>query len=529
MERSRGLAARVLAGQGAGDRLGQDQQHQVAVRLDLGPLLRGERGGQRAWRQAPVVAARREDLHGLAGDVADLLQGSLAAEGEGRGIPVQSPGRRSLVSRADQRLGEQRRVAVEHQQLVAERAEAGEPLQVRRPGRVLVQPALDVAQLVLDAADEVGEPRLGLQLELRQERGERRFGFARVAERPLPMAEVDPVHGLQPRRGEPLVPAAGLLARVGAVAFGRHRQPDRGDQHESHECGPRRPPPRPLQGALPGGRRPGADRLAGQEPPQVVGQLLGRGVAPRRLLGEALQADRLQVARDPRLEPRRRHHLLVDDLPEGLHDRRGLEGGPAGEHLVEDRSQRVDVGRRADLAGQPLRLLGGHVAGRPHHLAADGLAVLDLQPLGQAEVGDLRRAVGVEQDVGRLQVAVDDPDAVDRADGAGERGHQLGGLAGRHRRAGQPLGERAPLEHLEREVRHAADLAHLVDLDDVGMLHPGDDLGLDAESPELLGVDVEVAPDHLEGDRSLERPLEGLVDDPHAATAEQPKDFVAGD
>ncbi len=324
LERLRGLAARVLAGQGAGDRLGQDQQHQVAVRLDLGPLPRGERVGQRAWCQAPVAAARREDLHGLAGDVADLLQGSFAAEGEGRGIPVQSPGRRSLVPRTDQRLGEQRRVAVEHQQLVAERAEAGEPLQVRRPGRVLVQPALDVAQLVLDAADEVGEPRLGLQLELRQERGERRFGIAQLAERPLPMAEVDPVHGLQPRRGEPFVPAAGLLAHVGAMAFGRHRQPDRGDQAAGHECGPRRPPPRPLQGALPGGRRPGADRLAGQEPSQVVGQLLGRGVPPRRLLGQALQADRLQVARDPRLEPRRRHHLLVDDLPEGLHDRSGL-------------------------------------------------------------------------------------------------------------------------------------------------------------------------------------------------------------
>ncbi len=208
---------------------------------------------------------------------------------------------------------------------------------------------------------------------------------------------------------------------------------------------------------------------------------------------------------------------------------RGFEGRPAGEHLVEDRSQRIDVGRRADLAGQSLRLLGGHVAGRPHDLAADGVAILDLQPLGQAEVGDLRRAVGVEQDVGRLQVAVDDPDAVDRTDGAGERGRQLGGLAGRHRRAGQPLGERASLEHLEREVRHAADLAHLVDLDDVGMAYLGDDLGLDAESAELLGFDLEIVPDHLEGDRSLERPLEGLVDDPHPATAEQLKDFVAGD
>ena len=43
---------------------------------------------------------------------------------------------------------------------------------------------------------------------------------------------------------------------------------------------------------------PGQDRLVGQEPPQVLGHLLGRGVPLGRLLGDRLQDDRLQVARD---------------------------------------------------------------------------------------------------------------------------------------------------------------------------------------------------------------------------------------
>src|SRR5262245_42492547 len=43
--------------------------------------------------------------------------------------------------------------------------------------------------------------------------------------------------------------------------------------------------------------RTGADRLAGEEALQVVGQLGGRGVALRRLLLETFQTDRLQVAR----------------------------------------------------------------------------------------------------------------------------------------------------------------------------------------------------------------------------------------
>ena len=59
-------------------------------------------------------------------------------------------------------------------------------------------------------------------------------------------------------------------------------------------------------------------------------------------------------------------------------------------------------------------LLGGHVAGRAHDLAGLGLPCPRLQPLGQAEVGDLGDAVAVEQDVGRLEVAMDDAGLVRR-------------------------------------------------------------------------------------------------------------------
>jgi hypothetical protein len=38
-------------------------------------------------------------------------------------------------------------------------------------------------------------------------------------------------------------------------------------------------------------------------------------------------------------------------------------------------------------------------------------AAVDLDPHGQAEVGDVRPALGVDQDVGRLQVAVQDAPA----------------------------------------------------------------------------------------------------------------------
>jgi hypothetical protein len=50
--------------------------------------------------------------------------------------------------------------------------------------------------------------------------------------------------------------------------------------------------------------------------------------------------------------------------------------------------------------------------------------------LGQAEVGDLGRAVGRQEDVAGLDVAVDDPQPVRLGHGASQRLGQPGGAAG---------------------------------------------------------------------------------------------------
>src|SRR5436305_1887139 len=82
---------------------------------------------------------------------------------------------------------------------------------------------------------------------------------------------------------------------------------------------------------------------AAQPAPQVVGQRPGGRVAPRRLLGHRLQADRLQVARNlavdgPRPNRLRRAHLFEQDFA------RAGEGRPAGQHLVEHDAEGVHVG-----------------------------------------------------------------------------------------------------------------------------------------------------------------------------------------
>ena len=91
-----------------------------------------------------------------------------------------------------------------------------------------------------------------------------------------------------------------------------------------------------------------------------------------------------------------------------------------------------------------------------------------------------------EQHVGRLQVAVDDAALVGVVHGAGQRLDQGGGVARRLRRAVELLLQAAAVEIFQREIRLAVVLADLVNLHDVGVLQPGDGLGLDLEAQQRL-------------------------------------------
>ena len=92
---------------------------------------------------------------------------------------------------------------------------------------------------------------------------------------------------------------------------------------------------------------------------------------------------------------------------------------------------------------------------------------LSLEGPRQPEIGDLGRALGREQDVGRLQVAVHDPGLVRHLHGLGQRDQERGRLAGRLRRARQGLRQAAPFEELHREIRAPLVVAHIIDRDDV--------------------------------------------------------------
>ena len=256
--------------------------------------------------------------------------------------------------------------------------------------------------------------------------------------------------------------------------------------------------------AFPRPDRPRQDRPAFQPALEIVGQLAGAGVSLAGVLAQAFEADRLQVARHFRLQPRRRHRLLSADQLERFPCRGPLERRAARQQFVEDRRQGVDVRRRADGVAAALGLFGGHVRRRADDGPAQRSQAVVVEPFGQAEVADLgleslqgQFGVGVrwggvwlaaQQHVGRLEVAVEDASLVSGVDRPGQRGDESRRLPCRLGCPSDPPVEAAAFDQFQRKERLAAFLADLMNLHDIGVAEACDNRRLGAEALDLLGL-----------------------------------------
>jgi len=336
-EGSLGLDPGVLAGGRLGDGVGPDQEEFVPAPVDLGLLRSGERGREPGGGPFAIGP-------GL-GELVERRAGGLA-------------GRREVAELADP--GE---LGVAEQGLVAGPGEPGQAAPGLLASPLVVEPAPEPTQEVRPPGVEPGQPPV--LLDPAQQRGERLGpGLpSPVAERPLgaiqdPLALAAEVVGLPEGR---LVSLAG--PDPGEDQSGQDRQREAGQGGGGGLAAG--PLAEPLAGPDPAGQH----GRASEEAAEVLGQRSGLGVALPGLLVQALQADRLQVARQAGPEPGGRDRVVVDDLVERLQGRGPLERRSPGEHLVEDRAERVQVGRRPDDAAPAQGLLGGHEAGRAHHLA----------------------------------------------------------------------------------------------------------------------------------------------------------------
>jgi hypothetical protein len=287
----------------------------------------------------------------------------------------------------------------------------------------------------------------------------------------------------------------------------------------------------------------GADEAAGEEAAQVGGEVVGARVAGLGVVGHRAVGDGRELARDLRVE-------LAQVAEGALHHAHGqlrralaAERRLAGQHVVEERAERVDV--RTDIHPLAARLLRRHVAQGAHdraglgHVGARGAGVGASclcghvrgdragQVLGEAPVDHDDLAEAADQHVGGLEVAVDDLLRVGVGDRVGDGDHVL--------EQGEPAREAAgaadlrlealAVDELHAVIRFAAVApAEVVQRHDAGVLQAGRDRGLEREAPLGLGA---AAQQLLDGDHPAEAAVLGAADDAEAAGGEHLAEHVA--
>ena len=197
----------------------------------------------------------------------------------------------------------------------------------------------------------------------------------------------------------------------------------------------------------------------------------------------------------------------------------------AGEQFIGHHAQAVEIGPGVDLLAA--RLLRAHVGRGPEGIAG-GRDAHAAETARDAEVGQARALLAVEQHVVRLHVAMHDALRMRETQGRGDRAQH-----GRDRLLAP--GDRGMAQVAVRQVGHrvvrrtVAGATDFVDADDVRMFEAGDGARLVLEAHRHL-VGAAAAEMHdLDRDRAIQRQLRREIHGRHAAFAKATLDTVAVD
>ena len=176
---------------------------------------------------------------------------------------------------------------------------------------------------------------------------------------------------------------------------------------------------------------------------------------------------------------------MLNDGDQKLSGGISRERRAAGAHLVKRDAEREEIGARVDLSTE--RLLGRHVCGRSQcgakavsellplqvRLLPGGREFLEGYHFGQTEVQDLGDAAFDNEDVCRLDVAVDDALLMRRFEGVrdvdGDFDHSIDGK----RAFLNQLFQRPAIQELHGDEGTAAFFGDLINGADVGMIQRG--------------------------------------------------------
>ncbi|MCR6700805.1 MAG: hypothetical protein NVV68_06515 [Dokdonella sp.] len=328
---------------------------------------------------------------------------------------------------------------------------------------------------------------------------------------------------------EPSLIAQGLIALSCRFAGLPQRQAEAGGENGRQRGGPAPVPERAPQpvAAFVAARlhEPATERVR-----EVGTEALGTGIAPCRIAAQRLDEDRIEidaqrtfgtaVHRHGRGCARRRR--LRTEHPRDRHRHRGA-GQPMrrapGDQPIQHRTERIDVGRGRERL--PGKLFGRGVVQR-QRMAGTGLRIIG--EAGHAEIDQARPSVAIDQQIGRLQIAMDDEPCMRVGERLADRQDQRHDGARVER---EPLAvdvDRLAVDVLHDHVRPAAVQQSAIDqARDAGVFEQRENLALVGEPRPGLGSGIG---DQLErcALRELAVGALDLVDLAHAAAADRAHD-----
>ena len=207
----------------------------------------------------------------------------------------------------------------------------------------------------------------------------------------------------------------------------------------------------------------------------------------------------------------------------------------AGQHLVEHRAEREDVGARVGLfARGPARATCSRRVPitTPASVSDCGrvtVRVLVDRLLGETEVENLDASVGRHEQVGWLDVAVRDALFVRRREAGGDLPAEVDRLGRGQRPGREPRRERLAFQELGDEVRRVVVRAEIEDGEDVRMIERARRPGLAHEALQPVGISGEGRRQDFDRDVTIEARVPGPVDLAHAPLAERRDDLVGAE
>ena len=216
---------------------------------------------------------------------------------------------------------------------------------------------------------------------------------------------------------------------------------------------------------------------------------------------------------------------------EAFHHSLPRERNLAGQQVIHRAAQVEQVTPAVDIARRSL--LGRHVSERTDGVAGGGRErrlTVRFHEGAQAEVDDLDLALLAENQVCRLDVAVDDPSVMGMAQAKGGLGHVSGHLRGGERAAlPEQLFEVPTGNILHDDIEEIADLIGVESADDVGMIKPAEQPHLPVKPADRARPGGNPRRDDLESDEAAHELVLGLEHTAFVTLPQAIKDNVAAD